>query len=753
MSDTNFCPQCGLRLAPAAPHGLCPGCLFQEALQGTHEATACWPEKTRADHTPPAPSELASQFPDLEILEVIGRGGMGIVYKARQKSLDRLVALKILSPAIARDPAFAERFSREARVMALLSHPHVVAVYDFGTTSAPDASSDSPPLCYLLMEYVDGLTLRQLLNSGQLSATQALAIVPQICAALQYAHDKGIVHRDIKPENILLDRAGNVKIADFGLAKLLALDHHELTISRTGQVLGTLHYMAPEQMERPTEVDHRADIYSLGVVFYQMLTGELPLGKFQPPSQRVVVDARLDEVVLRALEREPDRRYQRASALQSQVESISANPSTISGSVHTTRKRLQAWLPAGKRRLALLAALGILLACGAFWTANRISRPDSNLNPAGLANVPWELKRASKARVIEALTANPETPWTWQELESRSLSATDDAQIMQGLIRWLRTEHPRGLRSPLSWSSRYLNRMDGEHRITDAEKVEFLECLYGDLRGPRQARIMAGSSWWHPQIELKSVWHDDLLGMAFMNELLEMKIDGEPVSLQPTSQSWKTGRLAQPLTLPILAPGRHEVTLTVFSALVPTADLVGISDTAPHTQWPRALKSWQRSCQIPLLVVESQNRNFKPVTKSEFSPVGRGLAINSIVIRGNADLREAGIEFTIDRFLPVSIACDVTLKIGDERIPCGSIFAILAESDVPSVDEAAGPQPALITGKTILSAQIPAGTPDATTADLILTPNPNLLEPNPYADSYWAETIVFSHVALRRADR
>jgi serine/threonine protein kinase len=154
------------------------------------------------------------------------------------------------------------------------------------------------------MEYVDGLNLRQLERAGRLSPPEALKLVPQICEALQFAHDAGIVHRDIKPENILLDKTGRVKIADFGIAKILGSDQVRQTFTQ-GQVLGTPHYMAPEQVERPQEVDRRADIYSLGVVFYEMLTGELPLGKFAPPSWKVQVDVRLDEVVLRALEKEP----------------------------------------------------------------------------------------------------------------------------------------------------------------------------------------------------------------------------------------------------------------------------------------------------------------------------------------------------------------------------------------------------------------------------------------------------------------
>jgi predicted Ser/Thr protein kinase len=315
MSPARPCPRCGADLAADAPEGLCPECLLQQALRppsrpdaATGTATAFDPEAG-----PPSPAELAEHFPHLEILELLGQGGMGVVYKARQAHLDRAVALKILFPGPGRGPAFAERFLREARALARLSHPGVVAVYDFGKTG---------DLYFLLMEYVDGVNLRHLLRAGQIRPEEALRIVPQICEALQYAHEQGVVHRDVKPENILLDRKGRVKIADFGLAKLLGQPAAESALTGSRQVMGTPQYMAPEQVERPQLVDHRADIYALGVVFYEMLTGELPLGRFDPPSQKVRVDVRLDEVVLRALAKELDRRYQQAGDVKTDVETI-----------------------------------------------------------------------------------------------------------------------------------------------------------------------------------------------------------------------------------------------------------------------------------------------------------------------------------------------------------------------------------------------------------------------------------------------
>ena len=150
---------------------------------------------------------------------------------------------------------------------------------------------------------------------------------PRSAPALQFAHDEGIVHRDIKPENILLDKKGRVKIADFGIAKLVGQTAADAALTGAGDVVGTLHYMAPEQVEKPLTVDHRADIFSLGVVFYELLTGELPIGKFAPPSQKAQVDVRLDEVVVRALQREPARRYQHVSELRTDVENITATGS------------------------------------------------------------------------------------------------------------------------------------------------------------------------------------------------------------------------------------------------------------------------------------------------------------------------------------------------------------------------------------------------------------------------------------------
>jgi serine/threonine protein kinase len=268
----------------------------------------------------PPDAEIVRAFPQFEILETIGAGGMGRVYKVRQPHLDRVAALKILPRELAADPAFAERFMREGRALAKLSHPNIVAVFDFG---------QSGDLHWLLMEYVDGVNLRQAMAAGAMNPRETLHVIPAICAALDYAHSQGVLHRDIKPENILIDTAGRVKIADFGVAKLSGEAGRRVTLTLSGSALGTPAYMAPEQIERPQDVDHRADIYSLGVVFYEMLTGELPLGRFPAPSETPGIDPRLDTVVFRTLEKQRERRYQTAGEMKTQVENVASGTAAL----------------------------------------------------------------------------------------------------------------------------------------------------------------------------------------------------------------------------------------------------------------------------------------------------------------------------------------------------------------------------------------------------------------------------------------
>ena len=392
QTNTAKCGQCGGALPPGAPEGLCPRCLMvlNWSVRTETRNGETSQEGDAATSPPPGPplpiAEVARLFPSLEILDFLGSGGMGSVYKARQPRLDRLVALKILLPEKQADPRFGERFEREARALARLNHSNIVAVYDFGQVERR---------FYLLMEFVEGVALRQLLRSRKMAPEEALAIVPHICEALQYAHDQGIIHRDIKPENILLDQQGRVKIADFGIAKILGGRPEEPALTAGGQVVGTPHYMAPEQIEKPRTVDHRADLYSLGVVFYEMLTGELPLGKFPVPSSclhGLQVDVRLDEVVLRALEKEPERRYQQANSIKSDVETIASTPASSSV---TLLRRQVGWQPGWKLPLAVAAGLALAASGWFLWpdqAGRRLER-----------KVSYQANQASVQDIVETL--------------------------------------------------------------------------------------------------------------------------------------------------------------------------------------------------------------------------------------------------------------------------------------------------------------------------------------------------------------
>jgi serine/threonine protein kinase len=352
MNDSSasdlLCERCG----SAAPGGICPRCVMGQIVEPTESGAAS------AMLPPFTPEELAPYFPQLEIIECLGRGGMGVVYKARQKSLNRFVALKLLAPERADDPDFGARFAKEAQALAALNHSNIVAVHDFGQAGG---------FYFLLMEFVDGVNLRQLLRTRQLKPQEALSIVPPICDALQCAHARGIVHRDIKPENLLLDRTGQVKIADFGIAKLLGGGNDEDGAHQghtpggmTRTFAGTPDYAAPEQRAPNGVADHRADIYSLGVVLYEMLTGERPKQNIVPPSKRVQVDIRIDEIVLRALEDKPELRFATVEEFRTQLNSV---PRGGGASRHTMQQAAK-WAA-----LFIIPVLSLIVAFYA-WTQN-----------------------------------------------------------------------------------------------------------------------------------------------------------------------------------------------------------------------------------------------------------------------------------------------------------------------------------------------------------------------------------------------
>jgi hypothetical protein len=354
---SNTCPQCGALIPEDSAHGLCPRCVFAKALAPTADGGFI-------SYVPPSLEAVRAAFPHLEVTALIGSGGMGAVFKARQPQLDRFVALKILPADLAGQPGFSERFQREAQALARLSHPHIVTVHDFGRTG---------DFCFLLMEFIDGVNLRQLLQTKRLTPKEALSIVPPICEALQCAHDHGIVHRDIKPENLLIDKAGTVKIADFGIAKIMGGGDADAGAGESGggkhpassMPFGTPEYAAPEQAGG--SADHRADIYSLGVVLYEMLTGERPAARLEAPSKRVQVDIRIDEIVLRALEKSPELRFATAAEFRTCVEAvqITSRQTVPERAAPSSRPWL---LPVAV--LLLLASGGVIMGLGAYAASN-----------------------------------------------------------------------------------------------------------------------------------------------------------------------------------------------------------------------------------------------------------------------------------------------------------------------------------------------------------------------------------------------
>ena len=264
-------------------------------------------------------------IPGYRLIELVGRGGMGEVYKAEQLSLGRTVAIKLLAHNLAGDANFVTRFEKEAAALATLSHPNIVAIVDKGR------SADT---YYLVMEYVGGPSLRDLMagdpvarrGSGQvvLDPDRVMHIIGEIARAIDYAHGRGVIHRDLKPENILFDeQAGYIaKVSDFGLAAFLddGSQQSRFSLTATHVAMGTLSYMAPEQRMDAKNADHRADIYSLGVMLYELLVGEVPAGEFAAPSARKPgVDWRLDAIVSRCLKSSPVDRYQKVSELLSDL--------------------------------------------------------------------------------------------------------------------------------------------------------------------------------------------------------------------------------------------------------------------------------------------------------------------------------------------------------------------------------------------------------------------------------------------------
>ncbi len=325
---------------------------------------------------------------------------MGIVYKARHPATGRLVALKI--PPGGAD--FAARFEREASVLASLEHPNIVACIDHGREG---------DRFFLAMEYVDGASLGKILRGRRLSLEETIRLMAQLCDALEYAHGKGVVHRDIKPENLLIDKEGRLKLADFGVVKLTASESGMPGLTQTGAAVGTAHYAAPEQIESAGTVDPRADVYSAGVVLYEILTGVLPVGRFEPPSRRVALHPAVDDVVLKALARNPEERYATAGELKAEV-----------------LRTLALRAPVGRRRLPLfVGAASILLAAivGLFFHFVLRKKSPPSSDPRSV--VPTRNPLLDRPQLFRELRAFPQ-----QEKSVYSVAISPDGTVVAGIV-------------------------------------------------------------------------------------------------------------------------------------------------------------------------------------------------------------------------------------------------------------------------------------------------------------------------------
>lgn len=277
--------------------------------------------------------------------ECIGRGGMADVYAGTDERLGRTVAIKLLNKQLASDPSFRERFRKEASSAARMSHPTIVRVYDAGQDTFETRSGDSVELPYIVMEYVDGRMLRDIIAEGSLGIDESLRIFRGILTALEYSHRAGVVHRDIKPGNVMITKTGQVKVMDFGIARAVSDNH--ATVAQTTAILGTASYFSPEQA-RGEVVDARSDLYSAGVVLFEMLTGRVPFRgdtavavAYQHVSEKPVapssinpeVSPELDAVVAHALVKDPKQRYQSAAQFRADVEAAAEGrmPQTSAG--------------------------------------------------------------------------------------------------------------------------------------------------------------------------------------------------------------------------------------------------------------------------------------------------------------------------------------------------------------------------------------------------------------------------------------
>ena len=306
------CNTCGASLDPLSTDTLCHVCGNKTPESNDEGHSAIDPDIQK--HAP----WITAALPDYKILNVLGKGGMGIVFLARQNSLQRLVAIKVLALKLATSEKFIERFKQEAKAMGRLSHSNIIQIFDYGETGEH---------CYFIMEYLEGTSLLQKIRPDEnkqiyLAQTEAVRITQEICKALIFAHDRGVIHRDIKPANILVGRDGSIKIADFGIAKLISDETFDAGLTQTEESFGTLKYASPEQIRSTAKVDGRADVYSLGIILFEMLKGYHPKSDNTHRLKPHTVAPRILSIAQKAYADDRDHRHKNVSELKKALDQI-----------------------------------------------------------------------------------------------------------------------------------------------------------------------------------------------------------------------------------------------------------------------------------------------------------------------------------------------------------------------------------------------------------------------------------------------
>ena len=300
------CSKCGCTYQANDVLVACPVCIVDTVERIERELTSA---SRRSRFRAPEPHEIRNALPDLEIEELLGQGGMGAVYRARQNSIDRQVAVKLVPIRDDQDERYIERFQREANALGALSDPRIVSVFEVGRTDE---------YLYIVTEYFDGCTLRQLIEDGPIPPEQALDLMDEICAAVHVAHNAGILHRDLKPDNVLVGEEGQIRLVDFGIATPLNNSNH-FSLTGTREAIGTPAYMPPECRTCETaDIDCRADLFSLGVMLYELLTGHTPPTLFEPPTN----NKRINRIVQNCLQQNPDDRYASVEELRGKIRTV-----------------------------------------------------------------------------------------------------------------------------------------------------------------------------------------------------------------------------------------------------------------------------------------------------------------------------------------------------------------------------------------------------------------------------------------------